>query len=93
MDEKCSQSRPRALKGARIVFGNRSRVIDCTIRNRSSQGARLSLPSIVGVPDQFELHDKCRRREAERYSADTRSCEACVPGLMLLQACPWHPKR
>lgn len=57
MDEKRSQSRPRALKGASIVFGNGSRVIDCTIRNRSSQGARLSVPSIIGVPDQFELHD------------------------------------
>ena len=57
MNEKRSQSRPRALKGARIVFASGSRVIDCTIRNRSSQGARLSVPSVVGVPDQFELHD------------------------------------
>jgi hypothetical protein len=57
MNEKRTQSRPRALKGARIVFGSGPSVIDCTIRNRSPKGARLSVLTIVGVPDQFELHD------------------------------------
>ena len=30
-------------------------VIDCTIRDRSASGARLKVPSIVGIPDRFVL--------------------------------------
>lgn len=57
MNEKRHETRPRALKGAKIVFGGGTRVIDCTIRNRSENGAQLKVPSIVGIPDQFELHE------------------------------------
>lgn len=57
MAEKRSRTRPRTLKGAKIVFGDGSRVIDCTIRNRSDIGAQLKVPSIVGIPDQFQLHE------------------------------------
>lgn len=55
MDEKRGESRPRTLKGAKIVFENGSRVIDCTMRNRSAHGAHLTVPSVVGIPEQFEL--------------------------------------
>jgi hypothetical protein len=47
--------RKRTLKGARIVFNNRRSAIDCTVRNVSAHGALLLLPSIAGVPNEFEL--------------------------------------
>jgi len=48
--------RQRTLKGARIVFNNRHSSITCTVRNLSSQGALLVLPTVVGIPDNFELY-------------------------------------
>jgi hypothetical protein len=52
----CARKKPRhrALKAGRIVFQRRS-VLDCTVRNLSSTGACLDMPSTVGVPDVFEL--------------------------------------
>jgi hypothetical protein len=46
----------RTLKGGRIVFDDKRSVIDCTVVNMSDKGASLRLPSILGVPDTFELH-------------------------------------
>jgi hypothetical protein len=47
--------RRRVLKPARIVFNKRSSTIDCTVRNLTDQGALLILPSILGVPEEFDL--------------------------------------
>jgi hypothetical protein len=38
------------------VFDDKRSVIDCTVINMSDRGANLRLPSIVGIPDTFELH-------------------------------------
>ena len=48
--------RRRTLKGGRIVFDDKRSVLDCTVHNLSENGAQLRLPSVVGVPDTFELH-------------------------------------
>ena len=48
--------RQRALKKARIVFNHRRSAIDCMVRNLSPQGALLLLPSLVGVPQVFDLY-------------------------------------
>jgi hypothetical protein len=48
--------RRRTLKGGRIVFNDKRSVVDCTVVNLSEMGAKLHLPSIVDVPDTFELH-------------------------------------
>jgi hypothetical protein len=53
--ERKGQQRRRTLKPAKIVFGRRSCVIDCMVRNVSASGACLVLPSTVGVPDRFDL--------------------------------------
>ena len=50
------EPRTRTLKTARIVFNNGRSVIDCVVRNLSSRGALLVLPSVLGVPETFELH-------------------------------------
>jgi hypothetical protein len=64
--------RKRALLGARIVFNNRSSVIDCTIRDLSEGGARLILGHPVPVPSEFELDipSKAQRLHCElRWAA------------------------
>jgi hypothetical protein len=47
--------RVRFLKSARIVFNSRRSVINCTVRNMSATGALLAVPSVVGIPNEFEL--------------------------------------
>jgi PilZ domain len=53
--EHRNQSRTRLLKSARIVFNHHQSVIDCTVRNLSSGGACLSVPGVLGIPENFEL--------------------------------------
>jgi hypothetical protein len=54
--ERRHSPRKRTLKGGQIVFDGKRSVIDCTVVNMSDKGASLRLPSILGVPDTFELH-------------------------------------
>ena len=37
------------------ILTNAARPIDCRIVSMSTTGARLSLPSILGIPESFEL--------------------------------------
>ena len=53
--EKQREPRTRTLKTAHIVFNDGGSVIDCVVRNLSSGGALLLLPSVFGVPETFEL--------------------------------------
>lgn len=53
-DGRAAQRR-RTLKGARIIFNAGRSTIDCIVRNLSGKGARLELPSVVGVPNTFDL--------------------------------------
>lgn len=55
MDERRKKPRMRALKSGKIIFNLRSCVVDCTVRNLTGEGALLVLPSLVGIPDSFEL--------------------------------------
>ena len=54
MAEDRTEPRAKALKGGKIVF-NRSSVIDCTIRDISKHGARLSVDGAPSLPASFEL--------------------------------------
>ena len=47
--------RTPTLKEGRIVLLTHNSVIKCTIRNLSPEGALLVLPSVVGIPDTFQL--------------------------------------
>jgi hypothetical protein len=38
-----------------VVFNNGRSVIDCVVRNLSPSGALLVLPSLLGVPEKFDL--------------------------------------
>ena len=57
MDNKRSSQRQRVLKTGKIIFAGGSFSIDCTIRNISETGARLQVPTTVGIPDKFTLVD------------------------------------
>ena len=54
MDERRTAPRVRTLLSGKIMLGGGG-VIDCMLRNRSATGARLQVPSIVGIPDHFTL--------------------------------------
>ena len=55
MDNKRSSPRQRVLKSGKMVFAGGSFSIDCTIRNISETGARLQVPTTVGIPEKFAL--------------------------------------
>jgi hypothetical protein len=64
MVERRKFHRARTLLGARIAFGRNFLTMDCVIRDMSPAGARLRLPSTVGVPAAFQLlldRDRCQR--------------------------------
>jgi PilZ domain len=58
MDDKRKSHRRRVLKEGKIVFADAMRVIDCTIRDMSPEGARLLIANTVGLPDTFTLYEK-----------------------------------
>ncbi len=53
-DKRASQRRT-TLKGGHIVFNAGRSTIDCTVRNLSPKGAKLTVNSVVGIPDTFDL--------------------------------------
>jgi len=58
MDDKRKEPRRRVLKEGKIVFADGLRVLDCTIRDMSTGGAKLLIASTVGLPDTFHLYEK-----------------------------------
>ena len=67
MDERRRLPRVRTLKSGKIIFNLHSCVVDCTVRNLTARGALLVVPSLVGIPANFELvleqentHHDCR---------------------------------
>jgi hypothetical protein len=53
--ERRQSSRKRVLKKGRIIFNQKRSVIDCTVRNLTAAGAMLSVKSLIGIPDCFDL--------------------------------------
>lgn len=54
-DEKRLAQRMRTLKGGKIVINNGFSTYDCTVRNLSEIGAKLTVASLLGVPETFQL--------------------------------------
>jgi hypothetical protein len=54
MIERRQHPRQRVLKRGMLTFLGGGGV-DCTVRNISSSGARVDVPSPVGIPAQFHL--------------------------------------
>jgi hypothetical protein len=53
--EKRLAPRRRVLKAAKIFINGGTSVFDCTIRDISASGARLSLGLFQALPKQFQL--------------------------------------
>ena len=53
--EKRGVQRRSTLKGGKIVFNAGRSTIDCMVRNLSSTGAKLTVNSVVGIPETFDL--------------------------------------
>ena len=47
--------RHRILKDGKIVFNRHASIIDCSIRDRGTTGARLQVGTQAEIPDEFEL--------------------------------------
>ena len=67
MAERRKVPRTRTLKSGKIVVHAHTSLVDCTVRNLSTKGALLTVPSLVGIPENFELvlaatgaHHQCR---------------------------------
>jgi hypothetical protein len=54
--ERRQETRPRALKAGRLLFGNFNMSYDCQIRNLSAHGARVLLEGNASVPNDFYLY-------------------------------------
>jgi PilZ domain len=55
MQERRRGARARTLRAGKILINNKRSVIDCMVRNVSARGACLLLPSVIGVPQMFDL--------------------------------------
>ena len=47
--------RLRTLKSGKIVLKGHTSLVDCTVRNLTDHGALLVVPSLAGIPADFEL--------------------------------------
>lgn len=60
ISNKRSQQRNRCLKEGKIIFGNGSFVVDCTIDNLSETGAHLRVQGSSPLPKEFLLVEPSR---------------------------------
>jgi hypothetical protein len=54
-NEKRRAPRVKAFKAGRIIFNNGASVLDCTVRDVSSGGARLQVGQPIRTPSEFIL--------------------------------------
>ena len=54
MVERRRFPRTKVFKGARVIVASRS-TFNCIVRNLTSHGARLHLPSTACLPSEFEI--------------------------------------
>jgi hypothetical protein len=54
-NEHRETARHHTLKGAKVVFNNRSSVISCHVIDLTPKGACIEVPTTLGIPAEFEL--------------------------------------
>lgn len=55
VEDKRKSRRSRMLQSGKIIYGKSVMIIECVIRDRSDDGARLKVSSTSDVPTQFRL--------------------------------------
>ncbi len=83
MDEKDNRSsqRRRTVLTGRVVFNNRSSVLDCTVRDLSETGARISF-AVSELPPEFELEIP---NKGQRVQARLMWSRGATHGVMFVQ--------
>ncbi len=56
MDERRESHRQKTFLAGKIIFGANRFEMDCSVRDLSGGGARLSFADPLAVPDAFDLH-------------------------------------
>jgi hypothetical protein len=49
------EPRHRVFKGGHIIFNHGNSVFDCRVRNLSTGGAMLEMPTLLGIPSHFDI--------------------------------------
>ncbi len=80
-DNRSSQRRRTVLTG-RVVFNNRSSVLDCTVRDLSETGARISFAAVSELPPEFELEIP---NKGQRVQARLMWSRGATHGVMFVQ--------
>lgn len=57
MDERRKQTRRRALKACKAVYGDFRYTVDCLVRDVTPEGARLKTTAGGEIPNEFYLYD------------------------------------
>lgn len=85
MLERRQQERRRSLLSGRIVFNGRRSVIDCLVRNLSSEGACLQVQVTGGIPTEFDLEiaGEGSHRVKQIWQSDSRIGVEFVRNAML----------
>ena len=55
MNERRKIARSRVLKGAKLLIGSSTSMIDCVVRNVTNAGARIQIANTVDLPDDLGL--------------------------------------
>src|SRR4028118_15220 len=55
MDDRRREVRRRVLMAGRIIFNSRSSVVDCTVRDLTTNGALISFAEALKIPPEVEL--------------------------------------
>lgn len=81
---KRAHPRTRCLKEGRIIFGNGTFVVDCTIDNLSNTGAHLRVQGTAPIPKEFLLVEPSRNlvHKAEIVRRTTKGVGIRFLGLL-----------
>lgn len=55
MVERRKSVRDRTFLGGVIAFNKRNSTMDCTVRNLSPEGAKVTFTNTAAIPDRFDL--------------------------------------
>ena len=78
-----TSARSRSMIGGKAVFNNRHSILDCTVRDVSTTGAKLVFAAPVSVPDEFDL-ELPQKGRTHRVRVMWRAAERC--GVQFLSA-------
>ncbi len=92
MDDRRSSQRWRTVLKGRIVFNNRSSILDCTVRDLSDTGARIYFADTSELPPEFDLEIPNRGLRVQGRVMWSRGANHGVLFLEKLNAWTYAPR-